>query len=79
MSSGIEPAGISASIAERGAAGDDRRRGGDDDGLGDESGEERATARPERLEHAVQGEAFDGEQGEEQRHHHGRDRRWSRR
>ena len=73
MSSGIDPAGMSASITNAAPPATIERCGGDDDGLGDEPGEERATPRPERLEHAVEGQAFDGEEHEEQRHHHGRD------
>ena len=80
MSSGIEPGGITR-VEQRTPAppatidGD----GGDDDGLDDEAGEQRATARPDRLEHPVEAEALDGEQGEEQRHHDDRDGDRSRR
>ena len=45
----------------------------DDDGLQHDAAEQRARPRADRLEHAVETDAFDGEEREEQRDDHDRD------
>ena len=66
MSSGIEPGGITRVEEQGQAAGDDDGHRGHDDRLHDEAGEQRSTPRADRLQDAVEAEAFHREQGEEQ-------------
>ena len=73
MSRGIEPGGMTASRSSARPAGDDDGDRGRRRPLGRRRRRRASAAGADRLEHAVQGDAFDGEQGEEQRDDDDRD------
>ena len=70
---GIEPEGMHGGERERRCDTDRRRDQRHDQGLQQDAGEEDPGARADRLEHAVEADALDGDQGEEEPHHDERD------